>query len=388
MSQHSGSQVFGLLIVAFAFLWIAISGSTRVLKVLDRRATLLGNTFRLANPSGHQVSTLRFSASMQQGPMTPRHSSIIGAGSAGLHGSTLTDSIWSDNRFLFGAAAVAVGVLRGTYVFMVLMLSNKENQRDNESISGDNLVSDTVTAPLAVLFYSLCSSILWALRDLLLRIRMSMNVMSPGGTQSPGLMSTPGLTPAKLGNIAASNSTETNTVTSSDDLPNAKSAGGGAAAVNMMDTSSAPDTPPCYATLLARLQPFAAVITSLLIMIVTVVTLSVAWGIKHRDGDDLTVRKFPAAVSSSISFCLMLWCVSLTIQAINTLKAVGVAAHRVVVAFVVMTIFLMLRGLLIMPPVQNSICGHNAGAEGFWQCTWTYSMIDAGGVGVVLVLLP
>lgn len=369
--MESGSEVFAILCVAFLFLWIAHAGSSRVLKVLDRRHYLLG-TVSAANPfvprgatmsttqvsGGTPINTFRSSASI-----TPRTSAVSGGG-GGLYSAPLTDSILSDNRLLFGACAVLVGVLRASYILMIVYIKGTTN------ITGDNLTADTFTAPLAWLFYSLTSSILWALRDLLARVRSSIDFSSSSTAQS-SMSNSPvqGLTPQRLGQNGLG------------------SALNSAGTVESGEAGGIGDAPSCVDSLATTLKPFSAVVTSMIIFICIAVSLSGAWISKEKHAGDETASRLSVITSSVISFALFFWSVSSTAQAISLLRSVGIAAHKVVFAFVAMSIFLLVRGIIILPPVQEAMCGER-GVDRFWSCTFFYGFWDAAGIAIILSLLP
>lgn len=517
--QGGASEVFALVILTLAFLWIAAVGSSRVLKVLDRRNYLLGSisqqqqrsalyggTLQQPPHTHHQYQQQQIGGSLLRTPRQSatgtnsssyRASSSSAAAGAGVYGSTFTDNLICDNRFVFGFFAVILGVGRAAYLIAFLFLSGG----NGGTISGDNVLADTVTAPLAWSFYSLLAAILWTLRDLLDRVKSLMiNVSAAAAdnrshhTSSP-LPCSPERDDAENGDASLTTATATRAATTTTTPPSSRrpnqqsdatrgfgrnpdtvgsfaTVGTGVSMATKLNQNDSREdhcddnddkddddeieeqhvlqcqqrqqqdhhrqeaaatrvlpicdnsedelaTPVRHLTSPSRLsnnnnnnnnnskidnsqkifslvevfeclRPFRAPFTIALMFCIIAASVIGSW-VQHLNSHEDAAKLQPAIVSSVISFCLMLWSIYSSVESIIVMRRIGIAAHRVAIAIGVMAIFLLVRGMLILPPVQSQMCGETDGEDGtssFWRCSFTYNFIDCAGIALILQILP
>jgi hypothetical protein len=486
--QGGFSEVFALLILAIAFLWIASAGSSRVLKVLDRRHFLLGGIRQQTIINNLQASginimgsgavlstTLR--TSISGGTATPqRFSSSGGAvgggggsyqyGTAGAYGSTFTDNLICDNRFVFGFFAILLGVGRAAYLMSYLFVAGDSSSTGTggNAISGDNLLADTVTAPLAWFFFSLLAAILWTLRDVLDRVKSTNNTNvppltddrrpsnnlsgfnthenSPSNQNQNNNINNYGTTTKRrsaLDTIESDDSLQTagdqvpqvvvanndktppikmkTTITtprnirmsndsSEDELAtpiqplNRKSSintnseteslllGGKKDNNNLNNKNGESATTTSSSTWFENIRPYRASLTIFFMFLFILVSLTVSWIFKEQKHDENSARLTPLVASSIISFVLMLWSIVSSIESLSVLRRIGIVAHRVAIAIIIMSIFLCVRGVLTLPPVQDQVCADNSSSVSFWSCSFLYNFIDCAGIALILQILP
>lgn len=465
--QGGASEVFALLILIVAFLWIASAGSSRVLKVLDRRHFLIGgirqqniiNNLAASgiNIGGGPTSTLR--NSLSAGSATPqRYSSSAGGGggtsnsyqygTAGAYGSTFTDNLICDNRFVFGFFAILLGVGRAAYLITYLFVAgdSSDNESGGSAISGDNLLSDTVTAPLAWFFFSLLAAILWTLRDVLDRVRSTINpnvaplvdkrpsnslsgfntrenspqptgkrrsaletIDSHDSLQTTGNPNNNGTVvivstktpPTSAGRNSSNNNNHPrdSNNSSEDELatpiqPQRKSSindseseslllgkNNNNANMNNNNNNASSSSNPRF----EAMRPYRASLTIFFMLLMIVVSLTISWIFKEQQKDNDKAKLTPLVTSTIMSFALMLWSIVSSIESLSVLRRIGIVAHRVAIAIIVMALFLSVRGVLTLPPVQDHLC---AGSMSFWSCSFLYNFIDCAGIALILQILP
>ena len=390
--------------IALLFLGLAgLEGSPRVMRVLDSRRTIFvrrtaqyfaaqsygpGAGVGAGAASGHALAGHQNHHQQQRRPggsspatgpsptssgslhaLSPRRTSSLGSQSqkpAPAPGET--PSLLTDNRFLLGCVALLVGLARGTFMLSVLLLSGSGAA---SAMTGQGLASDLISLPMACLSYSLVIAVLWAHRDLMSRIRRAhaTGLLDPlqtgGGGRSSADME-----------AAPTNSTSTLAV----DV-------GGAVAVDVQggvagaSAGGQPCGGCCGAGCCTRLWrgvvvPYRAVLSMLLVAALMVAGMAVE---ETRGGD------FTEYLSPAISLVLAGWGFVATVESYLTLRFLGTASRRVIVAILTLTAYLIARGIYVVPPVQGKVCS----AQGdYWQCLFAYSAVDAVGMLLSIAILP
>ena len=93
--------------------------------------------------------------------------------------------------------------------------------------------------------------------------------------------------------------------------------------------------------------------------------------------------------SPVISIFLGLWSLYSTVESYIRLRFFGAASRRVIVAILILTIYLLVRGIVILPPVQDKLCAEDDdGVHDYWRCFFAYSSVDALGMFISLIVLP
>lgn len=474
-------QAAATSIIAILFFFITVlEGSPRILRVIDSRrqivvrrtaqyfATQNYNTQQQHQPQTPKSQSNLGSGNNNSGTNTPRRTSSMGSAAQRQAGNLELPSLLTDNRFILGVVAATVGVLRSAYVLSVLMMNQTGSSSDQSTtespslmsssssssfsdhnaqnrhcryvdpfhnsmfvsasasskspptdvLAGETVVSDLITAPLAVLSYSLVLAVLFAHRELMTKIRKAYDPNPPPSDHpefprnpSPSSVVPPVVVVARRSsatNLNTHSSTNSNAASSSSqgNLSRTESPGtaintnqngsSGSAVASSATFAIDPNPlipPPVESSSSSCLesdfyQKFVRPYRTLLSIAFVALILAAAFVIEAVTQDVNVIE----ICSPAVSILLGIWSFYSTVESYVRLRFFGAASRRVIVAILILTIYLLVRGIIILPPIQEKLCATNnddeSGGNNYWRCFFPYMIVDSLGMLISLLVLP
>lgn len=294
----------------------------------------------------------------------------------------------SDNRFLLGVCALAAGILRSSFGLCVLLFW--DNSPHSASITESNAVTDSITMPLAWLTYCLAISVLFCHRDLMAKLQQATAVRAPSdiGGGLGGIVTTGGLSSEQQQQRPASSTS--NLSTGNDNNNVARDSGSALANDNFSNNTENDnnnnnilDQLTCGCTCCTDLSSFVTKYRAVFAMIF--VGMLLVAGQVLEDEKFLT-GELGEYVSSGISYVLFVLSLVSFVEALMKLRNFGRMSQRVIVAIGVLMVYCVVRGTVVIGPVQGQMCHKGPGS--YWRCAWTFSAIDAIGLLLSSLILP